>query len=245
MKKKLLLFGALLCTALTTSAQDCVERTFYENDFKTFENMVPEGWILGQNSDYTDWRNYDGGKLYGNGCRVLTFTGEKRDLDAGIYIRQNSTDDSEGFALYTITDAPVGQYTITAKVCNWNRKDFDPITLQLLDSSDNVLGEATVTPTCNIGNSASNSFEGVSDLSLSATVTKGGSLKVKFVCANHNWADAIIGKVKITGTVATTDAIHSVEVRKARSNVRYNLAGQRVDSAYTGIVIRNGKKMIQ
>ena len=36
-----------------------------------------------------------------------------------------------------------------------------------------------------------------------------------------------------------------MKVQKVQSNVIYNLAGQRVDANYKGVVIVNGKKMIQ
>ncbi len=40
-------------------------------------------------------------------------------------------------------------------------------------------------------------------------------------------------------------AIQKVQVVKAENGARYNLAGQKVDAAYKGIVIQNGKKFIQ
>ena len=40
-------------------------------------------------------------------------------------------------------------------------------------------------------------------------------------------------------------AIQKVQVVKAENDARYNLAGQKVDAAYKGIVIQNGKKFIQ
>ena len=39
--------------------------------------------------------------------------------------------------------------------------------------------------------------------------------------------------------------IKNVKTDKALNNVRYNLAGQKVDASYKGIVIQNGKKFIQ
>ena len=40
-------------------------------------------------------------------------------------------------------------------------------------------------------------------------------------------------------------AIQKIQVVKAENGARYNLAGQKVDAAYKGIVIQNGKKFIQ
>ena len=39
-------------------------------------------------------------------------------------------------------------------------------------------------------------------------------------------------------------SVNSIEVEKAKNNIRYNLAGQRVDESYKGVVIMNGKKFI-
>ena len=39
--------------------------------------------------------------------------------------------------------------------------------------------------------------------------------------------------------------IQAIKNVKSESNVIYNLAGQKVDAAFKGIVIKNGRKMIQ
>ena len=45
--------------------------------------------------------------------------------------------------------------------------------------------------------------------------------------------------------VPGTTAIEAVsDVKRAQSNVRYNLAGQRVGASYKGVVIMNGKKYL-
>lgn len=41
-----------------------------------------------------------------------------------------------------------------------------------------------------------------------------------------------------------TTGISSIEAENANSNKMYNLAGQRVDKNYKGIVIKDGKKFI-
>lgn len=38
--------------------------------------------------------------------------------------------------------------------------------------------------------------------------------------------------------------INNITVDNAKKGVRYNLAGQRVNESYKGVVIENGKKMI-
>ena len=54
---------------------------------------------------------------------------------------------------------------------------------------------------------------------------------------------SIIKKVQVVEKGGT--GIKNVKAEKALNNVRYNLAGQKVDASYKGIVIMNGKKFIQ
>ena len=44
--------------------------------------------------------------------------------------------------------------------------------------------------------------------------------------------------------IAGTSGVNAVTVEKAKNNIRYNLAGQRVDENYKGVVIMNGKKFV-
>ena len=58
------------------------------------------------------------------------------------------------------------------------------------------------------------------------------------------------GSVAVTtlldkGAIPGTDGILAVKTAKAQSNVLYNLAGQKVNSNYKGVVVVNGQKMIQ
>ena len=56
-----------------------------------------------------------------------------------------------------------------------------------------------------------------------------------------------VGAINFYGfeLVPGTTAIEAVsDVKRAQSNVRYNLAGQRVGASYKGVVIMNGKKYL-
>lgn len=44
--------------------------------------------------------------------------------------------------------------------------------------------------------------------------------------------------------IAGASGVNAVIVEKAQNNIRYNLAGQRVDESYKGVVIMNGKKFV-
>ena len=54
---------------------------------------------------------------------------------------------------------------------------------------------------------------------------------------------SVIKKVQVLKAGAT--GIKNVKANKAANGARYNLAGQKVDASYKGIVIQNGKKFIQ
>ncbi|MBP3757857.1 MAG: hypothetical protein J6I61_11335 [Prevotella sp.] len=44
--------------------------------------------------------------------------------------------------------------------------------------------------------------------------------------------------------IAGTSGVNAITIEKAKNNIRYNLAGQRVDESYKGVVIMNGKKFV-
>lgn len=44
--------------------------------------------------------------------------------------------------------------------------------------------------------------------------------------------------------IGSSSGVNNIEVEKAKNNIRYNLAGQRVDESYKGVVIMNGKKFV-
>ena len=46
-------------------------------------------------------------------------------------------------------------------------------------------------------------------------------------------------------TTPVTTAINTIEADKVQNGVIYNLAGQKVDNSYKGLIIKNGKKMLQ
>lgn len=51
--------------------------------------------------------------------------------------------------------------------------------------------------------------------------------------------------VTITATFSSTSGISNVNAAKAENGVMYNLAGQKVNNGYKGVVIMNGKKMMK
>lgn len=74
----------------------------------------------------------------------------------------------------------------------------------------------------------------------------GNADEVTFTVSRKN-ADAnnaVLRFVEITVNPSGTTGINNITVDNAKKGVRYNLAGQRVNESYKGVVIENGKKII-
>ncbi len=65
-----------------------------------------------------------------------------------------------------------------------------------------------------------------------------------FVIACNNASAARLHVVWLDGSEDNTTAIQTVK-QNVEDGVIYNLAGQKVDANFKGVVIKNGKKMIQ
>lgn len=61
---------------------------------------------------------------------------------------------------------------------------------------------------------------------------------------NADASNAVLRFVEITVNPTGETGINNITVDNAKKGVRYNLAGQRVNESYKGVVIENGKKMI-
>ena len=77
---------------------------------------------------------------------------------------------------------------------------------------------------------------------LTTFVGEGKTVKGIMVIYQPKSGDPIyeIYPIEITGA----SGVNAVIVEKAKNNIRYNLAGQRVDESYKGVVIMNGKKFV-
>lgn len=74
----------------------------------------------------------------------------------------------------------------------------------------------------------------------------GNAEEVTFTVSRKNAAanNAVLRFVEITVNPTGETGINNITVDNAKKGVRYNLAGQRVNESYKGVVIENGKKMI-
>lgn len=74
----------------------------------------------------------------------------------------------------------------------------------------------------------------------------GNAEEVTFTVSRKNAEanNAVLRFVEITVNPTGETGINNITVDNAKKGVRYNLAGQRVNESYKGVVIENGKKMI-
>ena len=195
------------------------------------------------------WMTYDGeekrvgtlANLY-SGCRVLAMTGEPRDFDLGLYIRNKSGNKEEGIAYYATDETSVrlaltpAKYSLNFTVCNWNMTGFGAITARVKSTANGVLVKETITPTCNIGNSASNSFSGATKVELPFEVTVDTPVYIAFFTDAAPWADAIIADIKLvredpTSVESIVDGTTKIEKEEC-----FNLSGR--STGAQGLVLK-------
>ena len=209
--------------------------------------IIPAGWTTYDGSE--ERMGYSNG--YTLGCRVLQFTGTRRDFNYGLYFRNMEGKPRAGYAKYglektsaTLSLAP-GRYVLKYKICNWNQPQFSPVEVCVEARSDGeAIATQTYTPTVNIGNVASNKFSGSTQQMLEFEVKETGDYVLAFYTADTEWADCVIGQLLLTvQEYVSTDIIAPVSV-SSKKDVYYNLSGQRVEHPTHGIYIRNGEKVL-
>ena len=163
------------------------------------------------------------------------------DANAEVYI---ATAVGDAITLTKITDAPAntpvivnapsGSYTMTAKATATS-----DVSANLLKSSDgSIVGTATGSPYV-LGKNSSD-VVGFGPLADGTTLAAGKAyiLASAFDSAKEFYPFVIDGEES-----GETDGIAAMELQHTQHSAAYNLAGQKVDASYKGIVIVNGKKV--
>jgi hypothetical protein len=199
---------------------------------KTFnsEGSVPNGWTTFDGNEKRV--GYSTG--YSSGPRVFHFTASVRDFEWGLYTRNVNGNPGEGYARFadpatstTLTLYP-GNYQLYHRVTNWNRESFAPVTIAIEKAGGQRVYAETFTPTCNIGNSASNEFSGSKTLNFTFDIIEKGRYVVTFYTEDSGWADLVVGlsAIRRLGEVVNIDRMPSQQ--QASRTYYYNMAGQRV-----------------
>lgn len=88
---------------------------------------------------------------------------------------------------------------------------------------------------------ASQKYEAGEKQWFEGTVPEDGTV---YVWADNNMGIYMISVGYTFEELAETSGIETVSINSIKNNIRYNLAGQRVDENYKGVVIMNGKKFV-
>ena len=210
---------------------------------------VPTGWTTFDSNERRT--GYSNG--FTQGCRILEFTGEPRGADTGLYIRNISGGEHQGWAKFGLHDAGYimtlspGHYTLKYRICNWNCPLSAPVELRIEHSDDGEsVAHQTYTPTVNIGNTASNSFATPDLQSMEFDITETGDYAAAVYTDAGAWSDCIITVIYITANSYVPTAIADVEQPRSGALQLYDISGRRIDGTpqRSGIYIRDGRKIV-
>lgn len=210
---------------------------------------VPAGWITYDGNEKRT--GYKGG--FSQGCRLLQMTGSQHSFNYGLYFRNIYGKKQEGYAKYaakgstaTLVFTP-GRYELRYKICNWNRSQFSPVTICIERADDaTAVASQQYTPTVNIGNSASNSFTGVTQETFEFSIAESGCYTLAFYADAAEWADAIIGSLAIAPIAYGATGISNTQSGEQMTNDNcYDLQGRKVTQMRKGIYIVEGKKIVK
>ena len=222
----------------------------YEDNFATYgAGVLPKGWVTFDGSD----KRIGEKTGLGQGARILQMTGTPRDFDYALYIRNIDGRADEGYAKFGTAESDSalalqpGKHHLTYTVCNWNRSTTEPIRCQLVRRTGNtIVYSNSVTPTCNIGNNAGNSFSGTTTVTTDIDIQHADNYVLEFYTTDAGWADAIIANIRLTRSDYIPVAVQGIPTQQPNAWV-YDLQGRRVSVNAVlpkGVYILNGKKII-
>ena len=219
------------------------------SDFKE-GGALPAGWTTYDSSDRRT--GYSSG--YSQGCRVLQFTASTKGFGYGLYFRNISGKEHEGWAKYGLADAGTtlsmapGHYTLKYKICNWNMPDFGLVELSVEKRTGGTsIASQEYMPNINIGNKADNSFSSPQQQTFEFDVTEQGDYVLAIYSAASEWSDCIVGQLSLTAnSYVDTGISTAITHHPSPATTLYDLQGRRVgSSAKAGVYIRNGKMILK
>lgn len=210
------------------------------------EGSVPVGWITYDGKDkrtgYCDGFN--------QGCRVFHFTGDQHDFEWGLYARNTTGAAKAGYARFAANGTSTqltlypGRYTVLHKIANWNCSNFSPVRIAVEKLDGTAIHVETITPTSNIGNSASKSFSGTTLGRFLFDVHETTRCQITYYTADAEWADLVIGQSAIYRS-GNASGIHDMENTAEKVSRVCDLQGRVLNSSpQKGLYIVNGKKIL-
>ena len=198
------------------------------------------------------WSSWDGDELrhgpsggYGLGARLFKMTGAKRDFDMGLYGRNKTGKEGDGWMRFGDDESSAsvfvgeGKYEFHTLAANWSNEG--PIIFRALNADTNeVLAEQTINPTCNIGNKASNSFSGSSKVVLPFYVTSPTRIIIEVVINVAVYGDVMLSDISIKKSDNT--GISIMEIPETDNSTYYDIRGIKTSKNNKGVYIYNGRK---
>jgi hypothetical protein len=208
----------------------------------SYQGYVPEGWVIA-NGDAMVTPG-----VASSGPRLFKFP-EGSTFTYGLYLRTPSS--NTGYGLYGAMDGytlPLKQaalYNISFDAAAW--KDTPYVKVEVLDMDNNVIASRIAACLPNLGGSKA-AFTGATHVSLGFSVLSDGNYLLKFSPVLNEqgdpgyWREIIIGNIKLTSNMPT--GIRTVTSQRAARTATYDLAGRLTSKDAKGVVIIDGKKMI-
>lgn len=198
------------------------------------------------------WSSWDGDELrhgpsggYGLGARLFKMTGAKRDFDMGLYGRNKTGKEGDGWMRFGDDESSAsvfvgeGKYEFHTLAANWSNEG--PVIFRALNADTNeVLAEQTINPTCNIGNKASNSFSGSSKVVLPFYVTSPTRIIIEVVINVAVYGDVMLSDISIKKSDNT--GISIMEIPETDNSTYYDIRGIKSSKNNKGVYIYNGRK---
>ena len=235
---------ASVSVSMTLSA---ITQTLSLSQKFTENASVPAGWTTYDSSEKRV--GYSNG--YTNGCRVMQMTGNPRGFNYGFYFRNISGSRHEGWIKYGLAEGGStvclfpGHYVLKYKACNWNRETLAPLEFAIESSNGQAVATTTYMPTVNVGNSASNSFSGVTEQQFEFDITTQGEYVLAVYADASGWSDGLVGQLVLSAVSYGTTGVEAVRPSTALTEI-YDLQGRRLTRLpQKGIYIQNGKKHIR
>ncbi|MDO5128333.1 MAG: Ig-like domain-containing protein [Prevotellaceae bacterium] len=209
-------------------------------DFKT-ENTMPAGWSCWDGEEL----RHGPSEGYYLGTRLFKMTGAVRDFDMGLYGRNKTGKEGDGWMRFGDDGSSAclvigeGKYEFRTLAANWSNDG--PVIFRALNAdTDEVLAEQTITPTCNIGNKASNSFSGSSHVVLPFSVTSPTRVIIEVVLNVAIYGDVMLSDISIKSIDDT--GISIIEMPESDDSSYYNLRGMKTSVNSKGVYIHKGRK---
>ena len=172
-------------------------------------------------------------------------TGSERDFDMGLYGRNKTGKEGDGWMHFGDDESSAsvfvgeGKYEFHTLAANWSNDG--PVIFRVLNAETNeVLAEQTINPTCNIGNSASNSFSGSSKVMLPFSVTSPTRIIIEVVLNVAVYGDVMLSDISIKKIDNT--GISIIEIPESDTSAYYDIRGLKTSTSSKGVYIHNGRK---